>query len=585
MTPETDNDSALLRQFAEESSEPAFAALVERHLNLVYSVALRHVRDPHQAEEIAQAVFIILARKAAGIRNLNALPSWLFQTTRLTANNFLRSELRRRNREQEAYMQSEWNESSAAVWMQIEPLLDSAVGALGENDRRAILLRFYQGKTLPAVGEALGVSEAAAEKRVSRAVEKLRRFFGKKGVTVSAGIISMAVATNSVQAAPAGLVSGISTGAVIKGVAIGNSTAALVNGVLKAMAWSKVKIALAVGVALLLVPAALTTATLLSTHPVNPFLRITGTAQIELLPGSPEIVQTARYTILTDGKSYRITMDSKGSGNLENDFYDRRADYASDGTDVFVLSDQPYHRKLASGQMSAFAYPGRDLPDVPLTAKAIWLAYCSRDYFEDPKHHTGFKLEDDFRMVWPPAVTNLVSYQAGSSMPELITGWSRGVIASDRTDSRQPIRLVKLTQYPNGFKAMTFSAKNFTNIDGMTLPLRLELDTFFPKSPKTATTGEETLPLRKATFVAESVEVMKGPLDLMPVTPTPDQPIEDWRFKDIAGNYIVESHATGNSWPVRGSAEFNNALAQAKKLAAANPAYAKITEPEVIEDP
>ena len=95
---ESTDDSALLRQFADCQSEEAFAALVARHINLVYSVALRQVGNPQHAEEIAQAVFVILAKKARQLRHDRALSSWLFQTTRLTANNFIRSEVRRHHR-------------------------------------------------------------------------------------------------------------------------------------------------------------------------------------------------------------------------------------------------------------------------------------------------------------------------------------------------------------------------------------------------------------------------------------------------------------------------------------------------------
>src|SRR5258708_3980178 len=105
------DDSAPLRQYAENYSEDSFAALLARHINLVYSVALRQVGDPHHAEEITQAVFIILAKKAGDLRHDKALSSWLFQTTRLTANNFVRSERRRQRREQEAHMQSVLNET------------------------------------------------------------------------------------------------------------------------------------------------------------------------------------------------------------------------------------------------------------------------------------------------------------------------------------------------------------------------------------------------------------------------------------------------------------------------------------------
>src|ERR1035438_8442928 len=124
------DDSALLRQYAENNSDEAFAALVTRHINLGYSVALRQMGNPHQAEKIPQAVFIILAKKAAQLRHDQALSSWLFQATRLTANNFIRSESRRRHREEEAYMQSVLDEAGTEVWPKIAPLLDSAVAGL-----------------------------------------------------------------------------------------------------------------------------------------------------------------------------------------------------------------------------------------------------------------------------------------------------------------------------------------------------------------------------------------------------------------------------------------------------------------------
>src|SRR6266496_4087568 len=180
------DDSVLLRQFAENHSDEAFAALVTRHINLVYSVALRCVGDPHQAEEVTQAVFILLAKKAAQLRHDKALSSWLFQTTRLTASNFIRGETRRHRREQEAHMQSVLNDSGNDVWRQIAPLLDSAVAGLSEKDRQAIVLRFYEGRSLRDVGAALGASEDAAEKRVNRAVERLREFLAKQGITVGA---------------------------------------------------------------------------------------------------------------------------------------------------------------------------------------------------------------------------------------------------------------------------------------------------------------------------------------------------------------------------------------------------------------
>ena len=241
------DDSALLRQYAENNSDEAFAALVTRHINLVYSVALRSVGNPHAAEEITQAVFIILAKKAAGLRHEKALSSWLFQTTRLTANNFVRSEVRRHLREQEAYMQSVSNESGSDIWSRIAPSLDTAVAGLREKDRQAIVLRFYEGRNLREVGLALGTSEAAAEKRLSRALEKLHRFFNWRGVSSTTAILAGAISANSVQAAPVALAKSVTAVAITKGSIAAASTLTLVTGTLKVMAWLKTKTLIAIG--------------------------------------------------------------------------------------------------------------------------------------------------------------------------------------------------------------------------------------------------------------------------------------------------------------------------------------------------
>jgi RNA polymerase sigma factor (sigma-70 family) len=247
--PETD-DSQLLREFTERQSDAAFAALVTRHVNLVHSVALRQTGDPHAAEEITQAVFIILARKAASLGPKTILSGWLYQTARLTAANFLRGQIRRQQREQEAYMQSLANEAEPDVWPQIAPLLDDALGQLGERDRHAIVLRYFENKSLDEVGAALGASEDAAKMRVNRALEKLRKVFKKRGVTLTAALIANAVAAKSVQAAPVGLAITVAATAA-KGVAVGGSTLILVKGALKIMAWTKAKTAIVVTAAVL----------------------------------------------------------------------------------------------------------------------------------------------------------------------------------------------------------------------------------------------------------------------------------------------------------------------------------------------
>jgi RNA polymerase sigma factor (sigma-70 family) len=249
--PETD-DIELLAQYARENSEAAFAALVERHLNLVYSVALRHTRNPHAAEEITQAVFIILAKKAWSLSAKTVLPGWLYQTARLTAANYLRTEIRRQNREQEAHMQFIPSESADdPAWEQIAPHLDEAISQLRGADRDALVLRYFENKSLREVGDAMGLQERAAQKRVNRAVEKLRAFFSKRGISLTTAIIAGVVSANSVQAAPAGLAVTI-TATAIKGSAVAGSTLALVKGTMKIMTWIKLKFAATVAATVLL---------------------------------------------------------------------------------------------------------------------------------------------------------------------------------------------------------------------------------------------------------------------------------------------------------------------------------------------
>ncbi|HEY5041682.1 MAG TPA: sigma-70 family RNA polymerase sigma factor [Verrucomicrobiae bacterium] len=259
------NDHELLADFARSESEAAFAGLVARHVNLVFSAALRFTGNPHHAQEITQAVFIILARKAGKLSPNVVLSGWLYQTARLTAANFVKGEIRRQQREQEAYMQSTLNETGlpsgdeTEAWAQITPLLDDAMGRLGETDRNAVVLRFFENKTAAEVAATLKTSEAAAHKRVSRALEKLRKIFSKRGVTLPAALVAGAVAANSVQAAPAGLAATISLTAV-KGAAVTATVTTLVKGTLKIMTYAKLKLALGITAGILLAGGAVTVA-------------------------------------------------------------------------------------------------------------------------------------------------------------------------------------------------------------------------------------------------------------------------------------------------------------------------------------
>ena len=212
----TDHD--LLHRYAHDGNEAAFAELVGRHLDMVYSVARRIVRAPELAEEVAQSTFVDLARRARGFDPATPLVPWLHVVARRSAVDVVRRETRRRAREQHAAQLAAMNPSPES-WNEIEPLLDEAVESLDQADRHAILLRYFENKSLREVGAALGFSDDAAQKRMSRAVEQLRGFLVRRGVAVTAAGLATDLSAHALSTAPVGL------GATIAGSAAAAGTA------------------------------------------------------------------------------------------------------------------------------------------------------------------------------------------------------------------------------------------------------------------------------------------------------------------------------------------------------------------------
>jgi RNA polymerase sigma factor (sigma-70 family) len=246
-------DDRLLEQFARNGSEEAFAALVQRHIGLVHSVALRHTANPQHAEDITQAVFIILARKAGALGRKTVLPGWLYHTARLTAANLQRAETRRVRREQEAFMQSQIEESPTdALWRELSAQLDEAMAGLGASERDALVLRYFQNKSMAEVAKFLGLEENTAQKRVSRALEKLRKSFTKRGVDSTVAGIAENISAHSVQAVPVALAKSVTAVAIVKGSIAAVSTLTLVKGTMKIMTWMKIKFAIGVSMAAML---------------------------------------------------------------------------------------------------------------------------------------------------------------------------------------------------------------------------------------------------------------------------------------------------------------------------------------------
>lgn len=246
------DDSALIQDYANTGSESAFVALVDRHIRLVYSAALRQLNDSHLAEDVTQVVFIILARKAGRLTGHATLSGWLLKATRYAAAVQLRNAIRRSRREQEASMQSATDQSSPAVWEQLMPVLDNAMASLGDTDRDVLAMRYFENKTAREIGRVLNLSEGAAQRRANRALEKLRKYFTKRGVSSTAAAIAGAISANSSHAAPVALAKTVAAVA-IRGATASASTLALINGALKLMAWTRAKTMMVIGVSTVLV--------------------------------------------------------------------------------------------------------------------------------------------------------------------------------------------------------------------------------------------------------------------------------------------------------------------------------------------
>jgi RNA polymerase sigma factor (sigma-70 family) len=216
-------DAELIRRYTEEQSEGAFAELVQRHVPLVYSAALRRLAgDAHAAADVAQLVFSALARQAPSLAHCRVLPGWLYATTRNVAVDFIRSEHRRRAREQEASAMHERESTSPPPeWDQLRPSLDEVMDQLSQQDREAILLRFFAQRSFSEIGRALDIREDAARMRVDRALDKLRILLARRGATSTCAALGLMLTSQAATAAPAGIAGAITSAALQSAAAAG----------------------------------------------------------------------------------------------------------------------------------------------------------------------------------------------------------------------------------------------------------------------------------------------------------------------------------------------------------------------------
>ncbi len=206
------DDAELLRRYAEERSEEAFAEFVHRSINLVYSAALRRTGgNAHAAADVAQDVFLAAARQARGLSRHARLTGWLYSATRNVAVNLMRDEQRRQRRELEAAATNEIPDASATAgdWSRLRPVLDEAMDDLSATDREVVLLRFFEGRALAEIGRRMDVSENTARMRIERALDKLQVSLSRRGVTSTSGALAVVLANQAVASAPAGLAASV----------------------------------------------------------------------------------------------------------------------------------------------------------------------------------------------------------------------------------------------------------------------------------------------------------------------------------------------------------------------------------------
>jgi RNA polymerase sigma factor (sigma-70 family) len=350
-------DEQLLRRFTAGRCDDSFAALVARHVDLVYSAARRQVRDAAQAEEVTQSVFIVLARKASSVRRGEALAGWLLTVTRYTAKDHQRIEQRRRRREREAAMNHrETTAVDQPAWGPIEALLDEAMSKLGREDRDALAMKYFQGRKIGEIAAVLNISEAAAQKRVHRAVEKLRAWFARRGVSSpSSADLGALLAANATRPAPTALTAKAAAGAGTGGTSAGGAGAGAQasSGAWKAlvmhMAWTKTQLAIASIAGAALVATVGVTAVKLFSTPSR-------SRMVQVGPPPPTPAETAASLAqfnaiyqLKPGENIKRVMPPWVPGRLV--FYQTRVDRGQvdaipQGPDSFIL------RQAADGELS-----------------------------------------------------------------------------------------------------------------------------------------------------------------------------------------------------------------------------------------
>jgi RNA polymerase sigma factor (sigma-70 family) len=442
------DEAEWLRSYAQRGNEQAFAELVKRHLNLVYSTAVRLVHgDAHLAQDVAQQVFCDLARKAGPLCHEvvqgKPLTGWLYTSTRFAASRVRRTEQRRQAREEASYQMNRPAEYSTPndAWNDLRLILDDAMGELSAPERDAILLRYFEGRELRAVGAALGVGEDAARKRITRALDRLRELLTSRGVTTSTAMLTAALTAYTVEAAPAAL------GAALTELCLTSVGAAPTHGAtvatLKAMASLKAKIAIgSLAFMTVAVPVLVQHLTIQKLRAENRLLRTAATERPTLVPHPPDLPNQAAVpapgplTAQPDAKLRAEVNRLRGQlSGLRTSLQSAQAQEALrqrlGGTELQVETTPghpfaPHHYYPAETWIDA----GLDSPEAVLQT-ALWAAKSGDiNRFLDAQNATAEE-KDAFLRRWAP---DTIKNYPGATAKGLKVEAFGGTLASDQIE-------------------------------------------------------------------------------------------------------------------------------------------------------
>ena len=453
-------------------------------------------------------------------------------------------------------------------WCELAPLLDEAMARLGSTDRDAVVLRFFEHKNLADVGRALGLEERAAQKRVHRALEKLRKYFSRRGVTSTTAILAGMISANSVQAAPAGLAQSVAMVAAMKGAAVSGATLTLIKGALKLMAWSNAKAVTVIGLGVVLIAGTVTTSLVALWNGWDESgFEVEGTITYATIPRLGNSYTDTKHFIMSrvgDVWKIRTTTvkeERTGLGGPVPPSVDWYYEMGFDGDNLFTLEQQKFspdstgpstHQVFALGRVEAAAAPpGMDR----YLFYPVWLAYGANVYFKNLGDARAVSpLFPDREFLDEPVIGKPLPAKwsmHGAAFLAEVSWFNDGTFEGQGPDGKITTEK-EPPPFDNHYQEGHFEVLSWTNYNGRSFPKSFQLKFFRPAGASQADAHLET-----AYTVTGSLEQIRkpSPFSTVPELKTSTL-ITDTRLKtpkEIAHSLVLNGHhfvhyATTNRW-------------------------------------